>query len=121
MQTAELTIRNPSGLHARPAALFVRAAARYSSKISVENLDRGSPPVDAKSVLLVLTAGVQRGHRIRLTAEGPDEEAAIAGLTELVESGLGEPIDRADERPAVATDGSGAGGSVEAGAEAATS
>ncbi len=100
MQTAELTIRNPSGLHARPAALFVRAAAQYTSKISVENLDRGSPPVDAKSVLLVLTAGVQRGHRIRLTAEGPDEEAAIAGLRDLVESGLGESIE--DGEPSAA-------------------
>jgi len=99
MQIAELTIRNPSGLHARPAALFVRTAARYTSKISVENLDRGSPPVDAKSVLLVLTAGVQRGHRIRLTAEGPDEADAIAGLRELIESGFGEPIDGADAAP----------------------
>jgi phosphotransferase system HPr (HPr) family protein len=105
MQTAELTIRNPSGLHARPAALFVRAAAQYASKISVENLDRGSPPVDAKSVLLVLTAGVQRGHRIRLTAEGPDEVAAIAGLRELVESGLGEPIDGTDEAPPETSEG----------------
>lgn len=121
MQTAELTIRNPSGLHARPAALFVRTAARYSSKISVENLDRGGPPVDAKSVLLVLTAGVQRGHRIRLTAEGPDEEAAIAGLTELVESGLGEPIDGAEGAAAGASGGSDAGGSLGAGAEATTS
>lgn len=91
MPSIELTIRNPSGLHARPAALFVESAARFASRITVENLDRASRPVDAKSVLLLLTAGVVAGHRIRLTAEGPDAEEALATLREAVESGLGEP------------------------------
>lgn len=90
MRTLELTVVNPSGLHARPASLFVEAAARFSSRITVENLDRGSRPVDAKSILMLLTAGVQRGHRIRLSAAGPDEEEALAALRELVEGGLGE-------------------------------
>jgi phosphotransferase system HPr (HPr) family protein len=90
MQTVELTIVNRSGLHARPAALFVEAAGRYEARITVENLDRGSRPVDATSILMVLTAGVQRGHRIRLTADGPDEDAALRSLGELIASGLGE-------------------------------
>jgi phosphotransferase system HPr (HPr) family protein len=90
VETVELTLENPSGLHARPATLFAQAAARFRSRVTVENLDRGSRPVDAKSVLLVLTAGVQRGHRIRLTADGPDEAEAVLTLTELVASGLGE-------------------------------
>lgn len=90
MPSIELVVPNPSGLHARPATLFVTAAARFGSRITVENLDRGSKPVDAKSILLLLTAGVSRGHRIRITAEGADADEAIAELRRLVESGLGE-------------------------------
>jgi phosphotransferase system HPr (HPr) family protein len=87
----ELTVANPSGLHARPATLFVETAAGFQSRITVENLDRGSRAVDAKSILFLLTIGVLRGHRIRLTADGSDADEALAALRELVESGLGEP------------------------------
>ena len=93
MQTIEVTVRNASGLHARPAALFVQTAAKFASKITVENVDRGSKPADAKSILLVLTAGVRRGHRVRLSADGPDEADAISALEAAVRSGLGEPIE----------------------------
>lgn len=81
---------NPSGLHARPATLFTEAATRFTAKITVENLTRGKGPVDAKSTLLLLTAGVSRDHRIRLEADGPDEVEAIDALVGLVNSGLGE-------------------------------
>ncbi len=90
MPSIELTVRNPSGLHARPATLFVETASGFASRITVENLDRASRTVDAKSVLLLLTAGVAAGHRIRLTAEGPDADEALATLRAAVESGLGE-------------------------------
>ncbi len=93
MRTLELAVTNKSGLHARPANLFVESAARFSSRITVENLDRASRPVDAKSILMLLTAGVQSGHRIRLTADGADEEAALADLGALVEAGLGEGVE----------------------------
>ena len=63
----------------------------FKSKITVENLTRGKGPVDAKSTLMLLTAGVSRDHRIRLAADGPDEDAAIDALVELVTTGLGEP------------------------------
>ena len=90
MRSVEITMRNSSGLHARPATLFTEAAARFESKITIENLTRGKGPVDAKSILLLLTAGVSQDHRIRLTADGQDEGAAIDALVGLVESGLGE-------------------------------
>ncbi len=92
MPSIELPVPNPSGLHARPATLFVEAAGRFASRITVENLDRGPRVVDAKSILMLLTIGVVRGHRIRVTAEGPDADAALESLRELVESGLGEEI-----------------------------
>lgn len=90
MVIAELVVRNATGLHARPAALFAAAAGQFVAGVTLQNVDRGTPPVDAKSILMVLTAGVESGHRIRLTATGPDEEDAIAALRGLVESGLGE-------------------------------
>ena len=91
MQSIELTVKNPSGLHARPASLFSAAAAGFTSSVTVENLTRGKGPVDAKSTLLLLTAGVSSGHEVRLVADGADEEAAIDELVKLIESGIGEP------------------------------
>ena len=92
MRTTELTIRNPSGLHARPAAMFVKAAAGFGSRITLENLDRGSAPADAKSIIAVMSSGVSAGQRVRLTADGADEDAAIDALEQLIASGIGEPI-----------------------------
>ena len=94
MQTAELEIRNPSGLHARPAALFVKTAAGFRSKIVVENVTRGTAPANAKSILTLLAGGVSRGHVVRISADGEDEEEALAALRALVESGIGEPLDK---------------------------
>jgi phosphocarrier protein FPr len=95
MRTVDLQVVNKSGLHARPANLLVETAAGYQSRITVENLDRGSRAVDAKSILMLLTAGVQRGHRIRLTADGEDEDTAIETLSELIRGGLGEGVEPA--------------------------
>ncbi len=90
MRSIEVVVSNPSGLHARPATLFTQKAAEFEARITVENLDRGKGPVDAKSILMLLTAGVSRDHRIRLTADGADEDAAIDALAGLIASGLGE-------------------------------
>jgi phosphocarrier protein HPr len=90
-RSTELVIHNRSGLHARPAATFVRAAAGFRSSITVQNVSRNGTVVDAKSILGVLGLGVSPGHRIIVTVDGADEDAAIEALTELVESGIGEP------------------------------
>lgn len=85
-----LTVKHKLGLHARPAALFVQTASRFVSKISVTNVTRQKKTADAKSILGVLTIGVAQNHTISLTAEGPDAEAAINSLTELIENNFGE-------------------------------
>ncbi|MGA3030212.1 MAG: HPr family phosphocarrier protein [Candidatus Limnocylindrales bacterium] len=90
MQTIEIDVANRSGLHARPAATFVKKAASFRSDIRVENLTRTTKPASAKSLLGVLGCGVEQGHRIRVTAEGEDEEAAIEALRVLAEGGFGE-------------------------------
>ncbi|WP_376789371.1 HPr family phosphocarrier protein [Thermoflexus sp.] len=90
MQQVTLTLTNAVGLHARPAALFVQTAARFRSNITVRNVTRGTPPVNAKAILAVLTLGAEHGHVIEIVAEGPDEADAVAALKALVESRFGE-------------------------------
>jgi phosphotransferase system HPr (HPr) family protein len=92
MTTAiEIDVRNPSGLHARPAAVFVKAAAGFRADIRIANMTTGGAEVNAKSILAVLSVGASAGHRIRLCAEGDDEAEAARVLADLVSAGLGEP------------------------------
>lgn len=94
MPEQEVKLRNPSGLHARPAAAFVRAAGAFRSDVRITNLDRDrAKSASAKSVLGVMGLGVSRGHRIQIAAEGEDAEAAVRTLVELVSSGLGEELE----------------------------
>ena len=85
-----LTIEHKLGLHARPAALFVRTASKFLSDITVTNLTRQGETVDAKNILGVLTISVAQNHTVRLTAEGPDAKLAIKSLTDLIETNFGE-------------------------------
>jgi phosphotransferase system HPr (HPr) family protein len=90
MQKATLQVTAAVGLHARPAALFVQQANRFESEIEVRNVTADSEWTDAKSILSVLTLGVERDHEIELSISGPDEAEALAALTELVRSDFGE-------------------------------
>ena len=77
------TVDNQVGLHARPATFFIQKANEYKSSIWVEKDDRR---VNAKSLLGVLSLGIVKGTAINLIADGPDEEAAINALVELINS-----------------------------------
>lgn len=91
MSTAiEVEVRNPSGLHARPAAVFVKAASGFKADVRVANVTTGSAEVSAKSILGVLGLGVSAGHWISLRVEGDDEDDAARALADLVAGGLGE-------------------------------
>ena len=95
MPETTLTVRNPSGLHARPAATFVRAAAGFTSEVQVTNLTRDPErSASAKSVLGVMGLGVSSGHEIRLSTDGPDADEALETLSRLVEAGLGEALEQ---------------------------
>ena len=87
MVKQELVLNNSVGLHARPATFFIQKANEYKSSIWVEKEDRR---VNAKSLLGVLSLGVATGDSILVTAEGEDEDAAIAGLLDLVNNNFGE-------------------------------
>lgn len=91
----DIDVHNPSGLHARPAAVFVKAAAAIPVDVRIANLTTGSAEVSAKSILAVLGLGVSSGHRIRLRADGDGAGGALQTLADLVAGGLGEtPGDR---------------------------
>jgi phosphocarrier protein HPr len=84
---ARVTLMNASGLHARPAKIFARAAAAKAADVSVEKDGRR---VNAKSVLSLLTLDCHQGDEIVISVEGVDEAAALAELVSLVEAKLGE-------------------------------
>jgi phosphocarrier protein HPr len=84
-------LRNPTGLHARPAELFAREAGRFASDVTVRK-DSADDGVDAKSVLSILTLDCLHGDEIVIAAVGEDAEEAIAHLSRLVEDGLGEDL-----------------------------
>ena len=90
MAEATIQVRHKVGLHARPAAMFVQTAAKFSSKIRVKNLTANGNFVDAKSIIMVLTLGVMKDHEVVIQTDGADEDAALAALRSLIESNFGE-------------------------------
>ena len=90
MQTFTSTVCSRVGLHARPAAILVKAASRFQSAITIRNATTGSRAVNAKSILLVLTLGVEQGQAVTVTVCGADETEAVTALQEVIASGLGE-------------------------------
>ncbi len=87
MISREVTIKNNVGLHARPATFFIQKANSYKSSIWVEKDDRR---VNAKSLLGVLSLGIVKGMTINMIADGVDENEALAGLAELIDTGFTE-------------------------------
>jgi phosphocarrier protein len=82
-----VTVVNQLGLHARAAARFVHLATRFESRISVR---RDARDMDGKSIMGILLLAASRGSVLTITADGPDEGAAVDALVELVQSGFGE-------------------------------
>ena len=83
-------VKNEHGLHARPAAILVSEVKKYNANIAVQNLDRDTPLVSAKSLMKVVALGVVKGHRLRFVATGEQAQQAIAGIGEAINAGLGE-------------------------------
>lgn len=87
MITKTLTVQNKLGIHARPAAQFVRVASRFQADVTVEKDDES---VDGKSIMGLMMLAVGWGAEIKVTADGPDETETIAALEELVNGKFGE-------------------------------
>ncbi len=87
MIEAVLKITNPTGLHARPAAQLVQAAASFVSRVTIF---ADSKAADAKSILSVMSMGLNCGTEITVTVDGPDEQECLASLVALIEGNFGE-------------------------------
>ncbi len=87
MITKQLTILNKLGIHARPAAQFVRVASRFQSDVTVEKDDES---VDGKSIMGLMMLAVGWGAEIKVTVDGADEQECLESLEKLVNSKFGE-------------------------------
>ena len=85
MYSKDVVVQNQVGLHARPATFFIQKANEFKSSIWVEKEERR---VNAKSLLGVLSLGIIGGTKIRIIADGSDEQAAVDGLITFVETGF---------------------------------
>lgn len=91
MYAKKVTILNQTGLHARPASVFVSTANAFQSDIIVNKLDENGEVIKscpAKSIVHLLTMTLSQGTNIELSAEGTDEKQAVDSLIELIENGL---------------------------------
>ena len=82
-------IQNRLGLHARPAAEFVKLASRFEAEVRVE---KGGLEVNGKSIMGVMMLAAEAGAAIRIRARGSDAESAVGALIELVQSGFHEEL-----------------------------
>ena len=91
MYSKKTELKNVSGLHARPASEFVAMAKSFESKVTVQRLDNPeAQAANAKSIIKILAQGISVGTPIEIAADGPDEQAAVEKLIELVDSKFGE-------------------------------
>jgi phosphotransferase system HPr (HPr) family protein len=87
METQKVTIKNKTGIHARPASIFVKAAAGFKSEITI---NKGTSKASAKSLINILALGLAKGSELEITASGEDEKEAVNTLVDLINSKFGE-------------------------------
>lgn len=85
MYNENVKLRNKTGLHARPASMFVKEANKYKSNVSIKRLNDTSA-VNAKSIIMILSMGLLSGEEFQIIADGVDEVSAVNSLKSLVES-----------------------------------
>lgn len=83
MPEVKIAVQNKTGLHARPAALFVQKASQFKSEIFIIKDEK---EVSAKSIMGVMSLGAGPGSEITVRAEGEDAQQALDALVELVEN-----------------------------------
>lgn len=86
MTKRDIRINLESGLEARPIALLVQEASKYESKIYIQS---GDKRVNAKSIMGVMSLGLDNGGRLEVSAEGADEQDAVTGIENFLEGKKG--------------------------------
>jgi phosphotransferase system HPr (HPr) family protein len=87
MISRNITIENKTGIHARPASLFIGTASKFKSNITLENNGKKG---NAKSMINILGLCITAGSEVTITADGEDETQAVEALVKLIESKFGE-------------------------------
>lgn len=87
MDKIKVTIKNSTGLHARPASLFVKEASKYKSNLIIK---KGEKEADPKRIMGVLTLDAQYGDELEIIADGPDESEALDALEALINRNFNE-------------------------------
>lgn len=87
MQELKLKITNPDGLHARPAAMFVKVASKYSSDLEIQTSEKVA---NGKSIIGIMSLGAFYGEEITLIADGPDERELLEDMKKLFENNFQE-------------------------------
>lgn len=85
MKSFSYVIQDPLGIHARPAGLLVKEAKKFSSQITISN---GVKSANAAQLMKIMAMGVKKGTEITVTADGEDEEAAVAALEKFLKENL---------------------------------
>ena len=83
----EVTVVNQLGLHARPAVMLVKTASQFACDVKLHKDDM---EVNAKSIMGVLILAAEKGSRVKISADGPDENEALEALAKLFTEGFGE-------------------------------
>ena len=96
--TRTVTVRNPQGLHARPADLLVRMASKFESTILI---GKDGELVDCKSILSLLTLGASQGTELSITADGADATDALESIVQLFDAGFDDKNQVPGVEPAV--------------------
>ena len=89
MVSDHVKVTNASGLHARPAAEFVKTAKAFQSNITIRRREN-CLLANAKSIAQILCEGIVKDTEVEIRAEGPDEQEAVGQLIALIKSGFGE-------------------------------
>lgn len=87
MYSKEVIVRNKTGIHARPATMFVKMASRFRSDVSIE---KDGKQANCKSLINILSMGITKDCKIKISADGFDEEKAVSELVKMVEAKFGE-------------------------------
>lgn len=87
MVSKEVTILNATGLHARPASMFVQTAGKFKSDV---NVIKDGNTINAKSIMGIMAAGISQGTVVDIQANGPDEQEAVDVLVQLINDKFGE-------------------------------
>ena len=85
MKNFEYTIKDELGIHARPAGMLVKEAKKYQSKITITKDEKTA---EASKLMAVMSLGVKCGQTVQIAVDGPDEEAAAAGIQAFFEGNL---------------------------------